>query len=102
MEAFLAVLGEAAAQQSAERRRGAAGQRGPLRLLHQDEGERLGHVGAIKRPLAGQHLVEDHAERPDVGLLVHHPSLGLFRRHVGRRAQDHAHAGGRCGERGGL
>jgi len=42
---------------------------------------------------AGDHLVEHDAERPDVGPLVDRLALGLFRRHVGRRAEDHAHLG---------
>ncbi len=34
----------------------------------------------------------DDAERPDVGALVHRASLRLFRRHVRRRAENHADA----------
>ena len=33
--------------------------------------------------LAAQHLVEDDAERPDVGALVDRPAFRLLRRHVG-------------------
>ena len=44
----------------------------------------------IDRRRAGQQLVEDHAERVDVGpgVDVHRRRVGLLRRHVRRRADD--------------
>ncbi len=45
---------------------------------------------AAERPLAGQHLVEDHAQAVDVaaGVDVVRLAARLFGRHVGRRAHD--------------
>ena len=41
-----------------------------------------------KQPLSRQHLVQHHAESPDVGAPIHLFAARLFRRHVGRRAQN--------------
>ena len=40
--------------------------------------------------LAGQHLIEDAAERPDIRSLVHRLAARLLRAHVRRRAQNDA------------
>ena len=49
--------------------------------------------------MAGQHLVEHDTERPDVGSPVHGSTTRLLGRHVGRRAEDHAHLCGASRER---
>jgi hypothetical protein len=43
--------------------------------------------------LAGQHLIQHRAKRPDICAAVAGFSGGLFRGHVGGSSQDHAHAG---------
>ena len=52
--------------------------------------QRLGDDLALEQLLAREHLVQHHAERPDVGALVHRLAARLLRSHVRRRAQDHA------------
>ena len=42
--------------------------------------------------LAGEHLEQHHAERPDVRALVGRLALGLLRRHVGGRAENRCRA----------
>ncbi len=52
-----------------------------------------GHVRlAAERHPPGEHLVEHHAEAVQVRALVRRPSLGLFRRKVGRRAHHRSGA----------
>ena len=46
-----------------------------------------------KRTIAGEHLVQHTAKRPHVTPLVRRPSLRLLRRHVRRRAENHAGVG---------
>lgn len=47
-------------------------------------------VSATKRQNSGEHLIEDHAQRPDVRAEVHvSRAPELFGRHVRRRAQEH-------------
>ena len=43
--------------------------------------------------VAGQHLVGDHAQRPDVPRGTHHVAGGLLRRHVFERADQHPGVG---------
>jgi hypothetical protein len=43
-----------------------------------------------ERMAAGKELVEDYAERPDVGALVYGFTLRLLRRHICRRSQERA------------
>ena len=47
----------------------------------------IGHIVALERALAGEHLVEHHAECPDVTALVGRLALRLLRRHIGRGAE---------------
>ena len=54
-------------------------------------GERDRDVVAQERTPAGQHLVEHDAEGPDIGAAIDRAPAGLFRRHIGGRAEDHAH-----------
>ena len=51
-------------------------------------------------PLAAQHLVQHHAEGPNVGALVHRLAARLLRTHIGGRAQDHTHRSGRVERQG--
>ena len=90
VEAVLRVAFEAAAQEPADRGGGAGGQLREVDLVLEHAGERVGHrVGGEERP-AGEHLVEDDAERPDVGALVDGLAPRLLGRHVGRGAEDDA------------
>jgi hypothetical protein len=45
-------------------------------------------VIAVERTLARQHLVDDNRERPDVRATVDRPAAGLFRTHIGGRADQ--------------
>ncbi len=55
------------------------------RLMENRRG-RLQHRDAAEGPPARCHLVEHHAQRPDVAALVGHLAAQHFRRHVGERA----------------
>ena len=68
-----------------------------VRVVAQDAGECFLRGLALVWRRPGQHLVEDAAERPDVGPPVHHLTRGLLRRHVGRGAQHDTHLGLRRG-----
>ena len=74
-----------------DRRRRPGRQRAQVDVLAEHRDEQVGHVLAVKRPPAGEHLVEHDAERPDVRALVDRAALGLLGRHVGRGAENHAH-----------
>ena len=55
--------------------------------------DRVQHIDVrlpFEWPTIGQQFVEDHREGEDVAARVHRLSLGLFRRHVRDRADDHA------------
>ena len=43
---------------------------------------------SAKRPRAREHLVEDHAEREDVGPRIHRQALRLLRRHAGHGSDE--------------
>jgi hypothetical protein len=49
--------------------------------------ERFRCIAAVERPLAGQHLVQDAAKRPDIGTPIHRFAARLFRTHVRRRSK---------------
>ena len=53
-----------------------------FRLLVHDPVEKRRLVFATEGEPAGKHLVEDHAEREDIGAAVGLQPLGLLRRHV--------------------
>jgi len=72
----------------------------PVGLALQDLGDQVRDRLALEGPAPGQALVEDAAERPDVGALVHHASPGLLGAHVGRGAQDHSGLGRRVAHGG--
>ena len=81
------ILLQAALEQSPHVRRHAVPAR--LGLDHRRQDRR--HVLAVERASARQHLVEHDAERPDVGALVDRLAARLLGRHVGGRAENHAH-----------
>ena len=54
---------------------------------HQLRGNVAGEGGA-----AGEHLVQDHAERKDVATLVHRLTINLLRRHVLQRSGNRTQA----------
>ena len=62
------------------------------RVFPQDRVHRLGGRVAAERALARQHLVEDRAEREDVGARVGGLAAHLLGRHVAERAQHDARA----------
>ena len=84
----------------------AAAQQAPYRLgrrcrqgfvVHvgpQHRRQRVGDGLAAERPVTGEHLVESHAEGPEVGALVGDLAAGLFRAHVRGGSEDHP--GRRC------
>ena len=90
VQAVLRIALEAAAQELADRRRRLRGQPRKIDLRLEHSGEGLGDAVAAEQRAAGEHLVEHYAERPDVRPLVDRLSLRLLRRHVGRRAENHA------------
>src|SRR5262245_4043850 len=58
---------ETSLQQYANRGRRRRRQCGPVRLAHEDGGERVAHILALERPMAAKHLEEYTPEPPDVG-----------------------------------
>ena len=60
------------------------------RLLRQDRRDRVRRRVAPKRALTREHLVQDRAEREDVGPAVGRLAAHLLRRHVAHRAEDDA------------
>ena len=71
---------------------------GRLGFLREDRRHRRRPGLPHESPPARHHLVQDRAEREDVGPRIDPLALGLLRRHVGRRPDDHARLGaqGRC------
>jgi hypothetical protein len=59
------------------------------RLRAQDGRHHVGRRLAGERPAAGQHLVEHHAEREDVGPVIRGHAAHLLGRHVAERAEHH-------------
>jgi len=77
-EARAGVLDQAAAEEVLEMR----GRVGDDRLPVDDRRQGLRRVVTAVEALAGEHLGQDHAERPDVGAAVHWLPLGLLGRHI--------------------
>ena len=59
-------------------------------LFLQDRNDDVAGGFAGKRNAASDHLVKQHAQAPDVGPRIYFQPARLFRRHVVRRAHDHA------------
>ena len=89
LQALLRVALEAALEQHPHGRRCRGRQLPEIHRLAKDGGERVAHGLALEEALAGQHLEEDDAERPDVGSLVDRLAARLLGRHVSRRPEDH-------------
>ena len=90
---------QTATQDPPDCRRGRRRQGGPVGLALEHLGEDLGDGRPLKRPAAGEALVEDAAEAPHVGPAIHGLALRLLRTHVGRRAENHPGDGARRGQR---
>ncbi len=56
------------------------------RLVAKDCRHRLGSGSAVERAPASEHLVDDDAEREDIGAWIDHLAAHLFGRHVADRA----------------
>ena len=50
-------------------------------------------VLCLEGQLAGQHFIQDYTQRPQVGTMVNLFPLGLFRGHIGHRAQSTSSSG---------
>jgi hypothetical protein len=85
-QAFLRILLQTALQQPAYLLRRLC----QIRFCPQDGGQGIRHGRAVEQPLRRHHLVEHHAEGPDVGALVRFLSARLFGTHVAGCAQNHA------------
>ena len=85
------ILGEAARDQMLHRRRDPRlFDRERRRLPADDGGHHARRARAAERSRAGQHLVQDAAQRPDVAAVVGCVALEQLGRDVGKRAHDHA------------
>src|SRR3989442_8295289 len=70
-ETPLAILLQAATQESSQGRRCLRGQRREVRLALKDPREHIGDLITIKGALSRQHLIDHAPECPDVGAPVH-------------------------------
>jgi hypothetical protein len=89
-QALARVALEAAAHQRAQARRDRRRQRVEGDRRHDHGGEDFRDPFSLERPPAGEHFIDDAAERPDVGSPVDRLPLGLLGAHVGGGAQDDA------------
>jgi len=83
-----------------KRGREAGGQIRPPGLSPDHVGERGRDVLTLEGAVPGEHLVQDDAERPDVGPLVHGLASRLLGRHVGGGAQENTGLGPGLGQGG--
>jgi hypothetical protein len=60
------------------------------RFFLQNRAHRVGGRGAVERPLARQHFVENRAQAENVGARVERLAPDLLRRHVSRRSHHQA------------
>ena len=67
------------------------------RVIPDDRGHHRQLGVAAERPTPGRHLVEQDAERENVGAVIDRLTFRLFRRHVGYRAQNPAFLSCRAG-----
>jgi hypothetical protein len=86
------ILDQATLKQRSHRRRHVGRQRVPIRFEADHGAEHVRSILAVECADAGEHLVQDAAERPDVTTLVRLVSLRLFGGHVGCRTENHADA----------
>lgn len=99
-KAMQRILRQAAAQQPSHAGRRRGRQSVPIRLAFKDGRDRLEHRFAAKGRAARQHLVEDAAERPDVGVDADGFPARLLRAHIRRCADDPAFNRSRRGQGG--
>ena len=90
MKTPLRILSQAPRQQSANTDRRGRRKHTPIRIAQNNGRERVGHVVAGKCASAGEHLVDDTAEGPDVGAPIDVATLRLLGRHVSGRAENEA------------
>ena len=102
VQTVLGVALEAASEQAPQLPWDRRGQRLPVDLLPQNRSEHVAHGVAGEERTAGEHLVEQDAEGPDVGALVDRLAARLLRRHVGGGAEDEPGRGPGVGEGGRL
>ena len=88
VEAVPHVHAQAAMKQVAQLAGGVHWQQCPVGLFLQDRRERVRNRLAGKKTLAREHFEQHHAERPDVGALVHRLPPRLLRRHVGGGSEE--------------
>ena len=84
------VLLQAAPEKRTDDGRRRCGERGPVGFGFHHAAQDLHDCLARERRPARQHLVQDDAKGPDIGSRVRCLALRLFRRHVGRGAEDQA------------
>ena len=101
-ESLAGIAFETALQQDLHRCRDFGGKLREVDGTHQHRRHGLRDRLGLERRVTRKHLVEDHAEGPDVRPPVDGAALGLLGAHVGGRAQDGAHLGHRGGDRGGV
>ena len=89
-QAAARILLQAASEQVPDARRRRRREKLPARLRRHDRREDVRRRLSGECPAAGQHLVDDAAESPDVGPLVDRLSARLLRAHELRRAEDDA------------
>ena len=94
-EALFRILFETSPKEGAELRRDA----GKIRLRFEHRRQRVGDRIALVQLLAGQQLIHDDAEGPDVRALIHHFAASLLRAHVSRCPKNHARLRRTHGER---
>ncbi|MDO8795479.1 MAG: hypothetical protein Q7J25_12760 [Vicinamibacterales bacterium] len=91
LPAIVGVFHQADAHQPFERGRRHRRQRGQRRRVGiDDRGDQARLAAALERLSPGDHLVQERAERKDVGARVGVPRLELLGRHVLKRPQDRA------------
>ena len=100
MKALPRVFLQATPQTQSQRRRRLRRKRGPVGLALDHVREDVGEPVAAERLGAGQHLVDDAPEGPDVRACVDGPPARLFGAHVRRRPQQGAVDRGVRGGRG--
>ena len=59
-------------------------------LFVEDRVQRRLRISPGERRSAGQHFIEDHAERPEIRATIHRPPLSLLGRHIRRRPDGSA------------
>ena len=65
------------------------GESRPRWLTLEDGGDRVGHRRPGERCAAGEHLIQDTTERPDICPLVERPATRLLGAHIGRSTENH-------------